>query len=89
MGARINFPCMPNNRGRKDFDLKDKKLIAVINPEEGYSAGLVGSQGSNQNELPREELDSMELANSEKKYARKLLLIGQQLSLTMILRKLL
>ena len=81
--------CPITEEGRTFFDSNHENVTAVINPEEGYSAGLVGSQGSNQNELPREELDSMELANSEKKYARKLLLIGQQLSLTMILRKLL
>ena len=40
--------------------MNDEKLIAVINPEEGDSAGLASSQGSNQNELPEEELDSME-----------------------------
>ena len=34
-------------------------LIAVINPE-GDGAGLVSSQGSNQNEHPEEELDNME-----------------------------
>ena len=49
---------MPNNRGRTFFDLNDEEN-AVINPEEGDGAGLASSQGSNQHELPEEELDSM------------------------------
>ena len=68
--------------------MNDEKLIAVINPE-GDGAGLASSQGSNQNELPEEELDSMDAREFGEKYARKLLLIGQQLSLKMRLRKLL
>ena len=51
---------MPNNRGRKDFDVNDEKFIAVINPEEGDGAGLASSQGRSQNQLPEEDLDSME-----------------------------
>ena len=88
MGTRNNFACMPNNRGRTFFDLNDEEN-AVINPEEGDGAGLASSQGSNQHELPEEELDSMDAREFGEKYARKLLLIGQQLSLKMRLRKLL
>ena len=52
--------CPITEEGRTLFDLNDEKLIAVINSEKGDGAGLASSQGSNQNELPAEELDSME-----------------------------
>ena len=68
MGARINFTCMPNNRGRTFFDLNDEKLVAVINPQEGDGAGLASSQGNNQNDQ-RKSWTVWKLTNSEKKYA--------------------
>ena len=40
--------------------MNEEKLIAVINREYDDGAGLASSQGSNQNELPEEELDYME-----------------------------
>ena len=40
--------------------MNEEKLIAVINREYDDGAGLASSQGSNQNELPEEELDRME-----------------------------
>ena len=55
----ILHACPITKEGRNFFDLNDEKLMAVINPEEGDGAGLASSQGSNQNELPEEELDSM------------------------------
>ena len=81
--------CPITEEGRNFFDLNDEKLIAVINPEEGDGAGLANSQGSSQNQLPEEKWTVWKLANSEEGYPRKLLLIGQQLSLKMTLRKLL
>ena len=85
----ILHACPITGEARTFFDLNDGKLIAVINPEEGDCAGLASSQGSNQNELPEEELDSMEARNFGENYARKLLMIGRQLSLKMRLLKLL
>ena len=50
--------------------MNDEKLIAVINPE-GDGAGLASSQGSHQNELPEEELDSMEAREFGEKLCEK------------------
>ena len=56
----ILHACPITEAARTFFDLNEEKLIAVINPEDGNGAGLASRQGSNQNELPKEELDSME-----------------------------
>ena len=56
----ILHACPIIEKGRNFFDFNDEKIIGIINPEEGDGAGLASSQGSNQNELPEEELDGME-----------------------------
>ena len=62
--------CPITEKGRTFVDLNDEKLIAVINPE-GDGAGLASSQGSNQNELPQEELGSMEAREFGEKTCEK------------------
>ena len=56
----ILHACPITEKGRIFFDLNDEKLIAVINREEGDGAGFASIQGSSQNELPEEGLDSIE-----------------------------
>ena len=51
--------------------MNEEKLIAVINREYDDGAGLASSQGSNQNELPEEELDSMEARQFGEKLCEK------------------
>ena len=52
------------------FDLNDEKLIAVTNLE-GDGAGLASSQGSSENVIPEEELDSMEAREFGEKLREK------------------
>ena len=84
----ILHACPITEEGRSFFDIKDEKLVGSISPE-GDGAGSASNQGSNHNELPEEEFDSTEARGFGKQCARKLLLIAQQLSLKMRLRKLL
>ena len=67
----ILHACPITEEGRTFFYLNHEKLIAVINPEDGDGAGLASSQGSNQNELPEEELDSMEAREFGEKLCEK------------------
>ena len=66
----ILHACPITEKGRTFVDLNDEKLIAVINPE-GDGAGIASSQGSIQNELPEEELDSVESREFGEKLCEK------------------
>ena len=62
--------CPIREEGRTFLDLNDEKLTTVINPE-GDGAGLASIQGNNNNELPEEDLDSMEAREFGEKLCEK------------------
>ena len=63
--------CPITEEGRTFFDSNHENVTAVINPEEGGGARLDSSQGSSQNQLPEEELDSTEAREFGDKFCEK------------------